>query len=207
VIPNSEMSQAVAINEAGVVVGYVEDVSPDLPGQTGVIWIEGERIFAPPSPSARTLVNDLSETQLAGGFFPDTELHAARWSFTSLGARFDFKGFFAPIRNPGSTAPYVVNRIKAGRAVPVKFSLNGDQGLGILADGYPRSKPVPCTLAGTEGGEATRTAGGTGLSYRRGADQYSYIWKTEKAWAGSCRQLMVGLTDGSIHMALFKFTK
>jgi uncharacterized membrane protein len=204
VIPNSEKGQASKINDAGVVVGYVEDVSPELPGQTGAIWINGERIFAPPSPTARTVVNDLSETQLAGGFYP-TELHAARWSFTTSGSPFEFSGFFPPVRNPGATAPYVLNKVQAGRVVPVKFSLNGDKGLDVLAGGYPRSKPVPCTLSGTEGGQPTRTAGKTRLSYHKGTDQYSYTWKTEKAWAGTCRQLMVGLTDGTIHTALFRF--
>jgi uncharacterized membrane protein len=207
VIPNSEQGAALKINDAGVVVGYVEDVSPELLGQTGAIWINGERIFAPPSPTARTIVNDLNETQLAGAFYPNSEPHAARWSFTSSDAHFEFNGFFAPVRNPGSTAPYVVNRAKAGQAIPVKFSLNGNKGLNVLADGYPRSKTVPCTLTDTAGGEPTRAAGSTRLSYRKGADQYSYVWKTEKAWAGTCRQLMVGLTDGSIHTALFKFTK
>jgi probable HAF family extracellular repeat protein len=207
VIPNSEKGQGSKINDAGVVVGYIEDVSAELPGQTGAIWINGERIFAPPSPTARTVLNDLSENQLAGAFYPNFEVHAARWSFSTSGAHFDFKGFFAPVRNPGTSAPYVVNRAKAGRAVPIKFSLNGNQGLDIFAAGYPRSKTVPCTLSTTEGGEATRTAGRTGLSYRPGTDQYSYIWKTEKTWAGTCRQLMVGLTDGSVHTALFKFSK
>jgi uncharacterized membrane protein len=206
VIPNSEMGEGAKINDAGVVVGYMEDVSPELGGQTGAIWFNGERIFPPPSPTARTVVSDLSETQLAGGFYP-TELHAARWSFGLPRAQFEFTGFFAPVRNPGSTAPYVVNRAKAGQAVPIKFSLNGDKGLNILSDGYPRSKPVSCTLADAGGGEPTRTAGRPGLSYRRGADRYSYIWKTEKAWAGTCRQFMLGLTDGSIRTALFKFVK
>jgi uncharacterized membrane protein len=144
VIPNSEMGEGAKINDAGVVVGYVEDVSPELRGQTGAIWFNGERIFPPPSPTARTVVNDLSETQLAGGLYP-TELHAARWAFSPLRPQFEFTGFFAPVRNPGSSAPYVVNRVQAGQAVPVKFSLNGNQGTDVLANEYPRSKSVPCS--------------------------------------------------------------
>jgi uncharacterized membrane protein len=203
VIPNSEMGQGAKINDAGVVVGYVEDVSPELRGQTGAIWFNGERIFPPPSPTSRTVVNDLSESQLAGGFFL-TEPHATRWSFSLSDAHFDFKGFFAPVRNPGRSAPYVVNRVKAGQAVPVKFSLNGNQGLNILASGNPRSKAVRCTLDDNTGGQPTKSVA-RGLVYDRGADQYRYIWKTEKAWAGTCRQLMVGLTDGTLHSALFRF--
>ena len=46
-----------------------------------------------------------------------------------------FLGFFSPI---GAG----VNPAKAGSAVPVKFSLGGDRGLAILADGYPASVQV-----------------------------------------------------------------
>lgn len=32
-----------------------------------------------------------------------------------------------------------------------------------------------------------------------------YVWKSDKAWAKSCRQLQVLLADGSLHTALFSF--
>ena len=50
--------------------------------------------------------------------------------------------------------------------------------------------------------EAT-TASNSGLSYS--PDQYHYNWKTEGAWAGTCRDLTVKLNDGSTHTARFKF--
>ena len=50
-----------------------------------------------------------------------------------------FAGFFPPIDNPP-----VLNKVKAGSAVPVKFSLTGNQGLDIFAAGYPQSAQVPC---------------------------------------------------------------
>ena len=51
----------------------------------------------------------------------------------------------------------------------------------------------------------TVTAGSSSLSYDAGSDQYNYIWKSDSAWAGQCRQLLVTLSDGSIHVANFKF--
>lgn len=99
-----------------------------------------------------------------------------------------------------------MNRLKAGSAPPIKFSLSGNQGLNVLAAGNPRSKQVACTLADNTGGQPTKSVGG-GLAYDPGADQYRYIWKTEKSWAGTCRQLMVGLIDGNVHTALFRFGK
>ncbi len=33
----------------------------------------------------------------------------------------------------------------------------------------------------------------------------SHVWKTEKAWAGSCRQFILTLQDGTVHPAYFQF--
>jgi hypothetical protein len=44
-------------------------------------------------------------------------------------------------------------------------------------------------------------------SYDAASDQYTYVWKTDRAWAGTCRLLTVQLKDGSAHQANFKFTK
>ena len=64
-----------------------------------------------------------------------------------------------------------------------------------------------CGSAPSDDVETTSTAGNSSLSYSAGNDQYTYIWKTEKAWAGTCRQLIVELDDGSTHVANFDFTK
>jgi uncharacterized protein len=114
---------------------------------------------------------------------------------------YNFTGFFQPVDN----AP-VLNSVKAGSSVPVKFSLAGNQGLDIFLSGYPISRQIACdTSATSDDIEQTVTAGGSSLSYDATADQYSYVWKTNKAWAGTCRQLVVILKDGSIHTANFKF--
>ena len=115
---------------------------------------------------------------------------------------FDFDGFFAPVDNPPTA-----NIVKAGKAIPVSFSLNGDQGLSVIAAGYPTSNQVPC--AGGAGGPVaeTETAGSSSLQYDAPTDVYTYVWKTQKSWAGTCRVLTVKLSDGTIHEALFQFTR
>jgi len=115
---------------------------------------------------------------------------------------YNWTGFFQPIDN----LP-VLNRVKAGSAIPVKFSLGGNQGLSIFAAGYPVSTVTACGATATDDVETTVTAGGSSLSYDALANQYIYVWKTDKAWAGSCRTLTVKLTDGTIHQANFSFTK
>ena len=116
-------------------------------------------------------------------------------------ALFNFSGFFQPVDNLPT-----LNTVKAGQGVPVKFSLDGDQGLAIFAEGYPVSQQAAC-----EGGapldaiEQTVTAGGSSLSYDPATNTYTYVWKTESSWKNSCRTLIVRLSDGTEHAANFKF--
>ena len=117
------------------------------------------------------------------------------------GFQYDFTGFAQPVDNPPT-----VNTVRAGSAVPLKFSLAGDKGLAVLAPGYPRSQPVLCsTTAPVAAVTETVSAGGSSLTYDALADRYTYVWKTDKAWADTCRQLTVRLSDGSDHTALFRF--
>ena len=113
----------------------------------------------------------------------------------------DFTGFFSPVGNPP-----VVNVVNAGRAVPVKFSLNGDKGLSIFAAGYPQSGEVSCNSSDppVEVIE-TLTAGNSSLSYDAGTDRYTYVWATDTSWAGTCRQLIVKFSDGCVRVANFQF--
>ena len=114
---------------------------------------------------------------------------------------FDFSGFLAPVSNPP-----VVNVVGAGQSVPVKFSLRGDQGLAIFASGFPRSAKVACeTGAPTDEVTETLTAGASTLQYDAATDRYTYVWKTDKAWAKTCRRLELRFVDGTTHVAQFRF--
>ncbi|SPF54396.1 hypothetical protein SBA4_6350004 [Candidatus Sulfopaludibacter sp. SbA4] len=115
---------------------------------------------------------------------------------------YTFSGFFPPVQN----SP-ILNGAKAGSAIPIKFSLNGDQGLNILAEGYPTSQQVICANVGTLVNLPSETVspGASTLSYDATSGQYAYVWKTDKAWAGTCRQFVLRLTDGSIHVPYFHF--
>ena len=114
---------------------------------------------------------------------------------------FNFTGFFQPVDNLPA-----INVAPAGSAIPVKFSLGGNHGIDIFFAGYPASGPIAC---GNEGApdeiEVTVTAGGSSLSYDAATDTYTYVWKTNKAWKGTCRQLVVKLSDNSTQVANFRF--
>ena len=114
---------------------------------------------------------------------------------------FPFRGFLGPVDNPPT-----LNRVKAGKVVPVKFSLGGDRGLGILATGSPSSERVACDPAAPiDDVEATLANARTKLSYAAAPDTYTYAWATDRTWRGTCRRFVLRLVDGSAHVALFRF--
>ena len=59
---------------------------------------------------------------------------------TPISPTFNFSGFFQPVDNLPT-----VNQVKAGSSIPIKFSLGGNQGLNIMAAGYPASQPINCS--------------------------------------------------------------
>ena len=114
---------------------------------------------------------------------------------------YTFTGFFQPVDNLPT-----VNLTKSGSAIPIRFSLGGNQGLNILAAGYPSSIAVACNTSQPAGQiEETVNAGGSSLSYDPTLDQYTYVWKTSKSWAGTCRVFIMRFDDGSEHSAMFRF--
>lgn len=115
---------------------------------------------------------------------------------------FNFTGFFSPVDNTPT-----FNLLKAGSAVPIKFSLNGYQGLAIFAAGSPSAHAVACpdSPSVVDAVEETVTAGGSGLSFDATTGQYKYVWKTPKELKGQCRRLVLKFTDGSSQAALFQF--
>ena len=136
--------------------------------------------------------------------FPTTVFRDTNYWVTPLWVElYNFSGFFQPVDNLPT-----LNTVKAGQAIPVKFSLSGNQGLSIFATGYPKSQQITCnSTESTDGIEATVTAGSSSLSYDATADQYTYVWKTDKAWANTCRQLVIKLDDLTTHVANFNYTK
>ena len=118
-------------------------------------------------------------------------------------AIFDWSGFLATYED----AP-VLNDAQAGGVDKMWFSLGGDRGLGILAAGSPASRQIDCATKAPLGPlEATQTPGWDSLSYVGYLDRYYYPWKTQKAWAGTCREFVLTLTDGTSHSVYLRFVK
>jgi hypothetical protein len=151
----------------------------------------------------------IGPNQVADWTATTTQFRQITYPSANYPLSYDWSGFFAPIDNPGAGTVPVYNLMKAGAAVPVKFSLHGDQGLDVITS--VTADQVACSAFATlDGVEATVTAGHSGLSYDASSDRYTYVWKTDKTWSGSpstCRALDVRLSDGTHHRAYFKFTR
>ncbi len=114
---------------------------------------------------------------------------------------YNFSGFFKPLAN----APKL-NQVKVGdKSVPLRFSLNGNQGLKVLAAGYPQSRQVNCKTLGALRGKKWTGSSPAGLKYDRRQRRYTYTWSIGKRWANTCRQFALKLKDGTVHQANFKF--
>jgi hypothetical protein len=128
--------------------------------------------------------------------------YAGSVTVTPPGPRYAFGGFWAPV----DAAP-AVNVAKAGSAIPVKFTLGADYGLAIFRTGYPKFTSSACG-AGTQAPvELTVADTRSGLTYDAATGTYTYVWKTDKALAGQCGTLDLGLADGSSASALFQFSR
>ena len=169
---------------------------------------EGGSGLNPAFPSSGSVSLDTSSVgmhsaSVAAGTVEDNAGNKSEEANCDYSVIYDFDGFFRPV-DMGDT----VNSVKAGSAVPIKFSLAGDQGLGIIASGYPKINRYACgVIANVDAIEETVNAGGSSLSYDPIADQYVYVWKTDKIWAGSCGTFTLKLDDGTVHTANFQFKK
>ena len=122
---------------------------------------------------------------------------------TTTAKTWHFVGFSQPIDNPT-----VVNRVSAGRAIPVKWRL-------LDSAGVPVTDLSSASITTTSGGCGVNTtvdpieevvAGASGL-LNLGGGSYQLNWKPPTSYEGSCRTLHLDLHDGVTHDALFQFTK
>lgn len=152
--------------------------------------LNGAAVGSPTQPGmydVTTSINDLNNAGSATGV---------------LVIQYNFAGFFHPVDNLPAR-----NVVKAGSALPVKFSLGGDFGLDIFMAGFPKPMHVACDAADDAPIEETTTAGASGLSYDQLTGQYTYVWKTDRKWVDSCPQLILKFNDGTERNLNFRFTK
>jgi hypothetical protein len=108
--------------------------------------------------------------------------------------RYVFTGFF------GRKNPPALNRVQAGHTAALVFSLGGDFGLDVFADGSPTSQRINCQSKAPMA--APEPATGT-LAFDSASGRYTYRWQTSAAWKGQCRALKLTFKDGVSEGELF----
>jgi hypothetical protein len=113
---------------------------------------------------------------------------------------FAFNGFLPPVDGNKT-----LNAMKAGSTAPIKWQIPDGSG-GYISDlsvvNRTTSGVISC-VSGSNLDELEQYAtGGTSLRYDTASNQYIYNWQSPKK-AGTCYKVVIALTDGSTHEALF----
>ena len=156
------------------------------------------------TPAAGTTLGASPAHTLTVQYTPSNRNYTGGTKTVSLAVVYPYTGFFSPVDNPS-----ILNKTKAGSAIPVKFSLGGNQGTDVFYAGQAPTVATMSCAAGsvTDAIESTVTANSSGLTYDAVADQYTYVWKTQSGYANSCRRFVMTLKDGTRREAYFQFTK
>ena len=110
-----------------------------------------------------------------------------------------FGGFQPPI-----AAPPGMNQANAGSTVPTKFTLSEQGGAPDTAAVFG-SQQIDCTTRAPSGPIVPALTPGS-RELESSGTQFSFNWKTDGAWQGTCRQLIIRLQDVADPVAFFRFT-
>jgi uncharacterized membrane protein len=122
--------------------------------------------------------------------------HASRWAPIRRSG-FTFTGFAQPVDNPP-----VLNAVKAGATVPVRFSLGGNQGTSIFAFGYPQVTSIPCPARAVVDQIEQTTTSKSKLTYDPRSGYYTYGWRSPQS--PGCVRLDLKFADGTDRYADFR---
>ena len=116
----------------------------------------------------------------------------------SYGVRFPWLGWQPPLSGDRP------NAAQAGRTIPIGFGVGGAGHANVIA----RVAVAPVACGGSSAvaaGDPSVTAADWNVPGNHGGGDSMLLWRTSKAFDGSCRQLLVQLTDGSVHRLTFSF--
>ncbi len=196
------------IHDNGDIVGFLRTASGE---DHAMLWrANGELIDLGASlPGLITYARGISAGGVVSGVaYPpganidfDTPI-LVRWTIAEEPG-FTFGGFYAPV----ASSP-ALNVVKAGKIVPVRFSLGGDRGLDIIEDSWPRTPALACDPNATQHQVTELVTGVAGaLTFDPVTEQYTYLFKAKPAWSGTCRELKIRLTDGQQRSLRFRIVQ
>ena len=115
----------------------------------------------------------------------------------SIGEQYRFGGFRSPIVSG-------VNERTAGATVPVRFAITGLSNPSAVTDIY--SETANCqTREAAWTGVGSPVESFSAVTVDPTNQLYQVDWKTSKTWKGTCRGLILVLSDNTEHTAFFRF--
>jgi virginiamycin B lyase len=84
-----------------------------------------------------------------------------------------------------------MNEVTAGSAVPIWFSFGDASTASTKAATSPTSTPIDCLTLAPTGPSVPASVSPTGGKAPSG--RVMYVWKTDRAWAGTCRAFTLGI--------------
>ncbi|WP_344066344.1 PxKF domain-containing protein [Terrabacter lapilli] len=131
------------------------------------------------------------------------ESAAGRTSFAI--AAWSLKGFYQPVDMTPAGGTTVLNSVKAGSTVPLKFQIySGSTELtNVSAVKSFTTRNVGCSLDATDAPIDITSTGGTSLRYDSTGSQFIQNWQTPKT-PGACLQVTMTAQDNSTLSAYFK---
>jgi hypothetical protein len=117
-----------------------------------------------------------------------------RLSYSVL--RWSAEGFYPPIDMRDTGGNPIVNVVKAGSTVPIKFKVfKGDEKLTDTSSVRGlNATPIWCETGSPDRIEET-AAGGASLRYDADAGHFVFNWKTQRENAGDCYKLTMTTRD------------
>jgi hypothetical protein len=159
----------------------------------GGVTLSGTFVYDPPE---GTRLKAGSHT-LSVQFTPADANYTGASKSVIITVELGFKGFHPPVKNQPT-----MNVVTAGSSIPIRFSL-GEYSARDVLSGAPTSVAVQCGSGPESTMPTSRSFLPSGLSAQ--GYSYTYTWRTDPKWAGTCRMFTMTLSDGSIHEAMFRF--
>jgi hypothetical protein len=115
----------------------------------------------------------------------------------------DYDGFLHPVDNPP-----VVNVVKAGRGIPLRWRLLDTNGAPItdLSRATVTTAPIACQ-SGVRSDDIESTVQRAARLRHLGQGNYRLDWMSDRKFARTCRELVLDIGDGVTHRAVFRFIK
>ena len=186
-----------------LVVFSCADVSPV--SCTGVLTLPNSSVV--PVASGDTIVPTLGTSTLtvtATDALSTTTV--ATRTFRAVERPREFEGFFSPVAPDDPSNPQVLNVVKAGQAVPLKWRIyNADGTLVTSTAGITvQHRFVPCAPGAVQDPVETTTAPsvGAGLVFVDG--QFQFNLKTQKNWSTKCGAVTVTFGDAATYGAVLR---